>query len=76
MRDVVDAGKRALAIHRGVVLPHRAEFPRGDCVQHLSAASGGRDVPDILRALESCDSSHGIEADWECLHLHSSLQEV
>ncbi|MFY1831239.1 hypothetical protein ACN47A_35325 [Myxococcus fulvus] len=69
MRDVVDAGKRALATHRGVEFPHRAECLRGERAQHLSAAPGGCGVSNILRTLVSRDSElrhgerlHGDEA--------------
>ncbi|MCP3058914.1 hypothetical protein LXT21_09035 [Myxococcus sp. K38C18041901] len=68
MRDVVDADKRALATHRGVRLPLRAEHLRGARAQPLSAASGGKGVWDILRALVSRDPHSSIHANGEHLH--------
>lgn len=77
MRDVVDAGKRALATHRGValdVLPHRAEHLRGGRAQLLSAAPCGG-VSETLRALGSRAFGLCIAADWELLHGDEALRQ-
>ncbi len=71
MRDVVDAGKRAPAIHRGValdVLPRRAALLRGGRAEPLSGVPGDSYVAAILRALESRGSVHCLATDWEGFH--------